>query len=860
MDSSKQEDGKERKSGNKRLRTNLHDSSCQVATSSASTDQANLGGSSETQESLFPLNILPPEIIDLIADKLSIMDCLNTQKAFARDPKEAVNNIRTGIAANLTKHRALYLLMDTDEYDVKYQYNYQMESELPNALLPTLEGLPIASEAFNMITLPELEKISISRLKRTFPNVVELKVVLRDCSCLWLTKLVKVVTVFSRKLTALQLLIFSDSPGRPTWKNNDLLSLLSFLNDAHFARLQHFTLLFEDTEENLGIFSCLNNFMSNNMKLLRLLSSERLEECYLRLPSHVIEPQLKLLRENQGLQRLGIIASSLGCFGFQLVNHLETTALISLRKILISSSLAAKTVHLLFPLGYRSRKIVSFSGWQIVLIQLDEYTSLQTLRISLNTNEEYLRLMNKLRRLGSLTHLQISLRYVSVSELTCRPLSQLAPCSPSVTHLKIQVVNIYQRNPGGETEGRRLQFSHLIFTHLSILRHFPNLQQLEVVFQREYSCSLCEITPADDGRDKQEDGKERKSGNKRLRTNLHDSSCQVATSSASTDQGGSNEAQELHSIPLNILKLDEIDLIAERLSIMDRLHFQQAFTNDPEEVVNNIRNGIAANLDKQRALYLLMDTDEYDVKYQYNYQMESELPIALLPTLEKLPIASEAFNMITLPELEKISRRRLKETFPILVELKVVLREWSPNWLTKLAKVVASFSSQLTALQLLIFADSSVRHRTIGNIGRKNEELLTSSSLAGKIVHQVVSSGYRSRFIADTLFGWQIDLSRLEQFTSLRTLRICLDTNGTYLTLMRKLSSLGSLTHLKICLGYLPRVICHEIYIHLSILRHFPNLQQLEVIVFRSFICSDCKLCDGHECLEMAMRPFRALD
>ncbi len=164
----------------------------------------------------FPLNILPPEMIDLIADKLSIMDCLNAQKAFARDPKKDIRkNIRNGLAVNLAKQSALYLLMDTDEYDSKYQYNYQLESQLPNALLSTLKGLPIASECSKMITLPELERISIGRLKETFPKVVELKVVLRDSSFLWLTKLAKVVEAFSKKLTALQLLIFSDFPGMP---------------------------------------------------------------------------------------------------------------------------------------------------------------------------------------------------------------------------------------------------------------------------------------------------------------------------------------------------------------------------------------------------------------------------------------------------------------------------------------------------------------------------------------------------------------------------------------------------------------------------------------------------------------------
>ena len=172
-------------------------------------------------------------------------------------------------------------------------------------------------------------------------------------------------------------------------------------------------------------------------------------------------------------------------------------------KILTSPSLTAKIVHLLFPEGYRSRKIAaSFYGWQIDLIQLDQYTSLQTLRISLDTGEAYLTLMHKLRRLGSLTHLQISLRYVPVSELTfCRPLSQLAPCSPSVTHLKIEVESIITRRGA---EGGRLKFSHLIFSHLSIPRHFSSLQQLEVVFPRFFSCSLCEISLANDGRESME--------------------------------------------------------------------------------------------------------------------------------------------------------------------------------------------------------------------------------------------------------------------------------------------------------------------------------------------------------------------
>ncbi len=438
----------------------------------------------------FPLNILPPEMIDLIANWLSIMDCLNTQKAFASDPEEAVANIRNGLAVNLAKQRALYLLMDTDEYDSKYQYNYQMESELPNALLPTLVGLPISSESSKMIILLELERISIGRLKETFPNVVELKVVLRDSSFLWLTKLAKVVAAFSPQLTGLQLLIFSELTT--PWGINNLQRLFSHLNDAHFDHLRHFTLLFEDMK---AFFF--------NPRDLKLLSSETLEECYLRLPSKVIEPQMKLLRENQRLQRLGIIAYGIreNDWDISYIEEIEKKMEYFDRintKILTSPFLTAKIVHLLFPEGYRSRKIAaSFYGWQIDLIQLDQYTSLQTLRISLDTGEAYLTLMHKLRRLGSLTHLQISLRYVPVSELTfCRPLSQLAPCSPSVTHLKIEVVSIT-----GGAEGNRLQFSHLIFSHLSILRHFPNLQQLEVVFPRAYSCSLCNLTPADDGRE-----------------------------------------------------------------------------------------------------------------------------------------------------------------------------------------------------------------------------------------------------------------------------------------------------------------------------------------------------------------------
>ena len=133
-------------------------------------------------------------------------------------------------------------------------------------------------------------------------------------------------------------------------------------------------------------------------------------------------------------------------------------------------------------------------GWQIDLNRLDQFTSFRTLRIKLNTNEEYLTLMNKLRRLGSLTHLQIRLNYVPVSELTfCQPLSQLTPCSPSVTHLKIEVESIPHLLDVDDQEEDIVEFSHLIFSHLSILRHFPNLQQLEVVFPIEYFCSLCKF-------------------------------------------------------------------------------------------------------------------------------------------------------------------------------------------------------------------------------------------------------------------------------------------------------------------------------------------------------------------------------
>ncbi len=437
----------------------------------------------------FPLNILPPEMIDLIADKLPVMDCLNAQKAFARDPEDAVNNIRNGLTVNLAKQSALYLLMDTDEYDVKYQYNYQLEGELPNALLPTLEGLPIASEASKMITLPELVKISRRRLKRTFPNVVELKVVLRDSSFSWLTYLATVVKAFSRQLTALQLLIFSDRFDLIPWKNFGLLRLFSFLNEAHFDCLQHFTLLFEDTEEK--------HIFPLDLEPLKLLSSETLKECYLRLPGQVIESQLKLLGENQGLERVGIIAS----YSEERQRQIGDIDSFN-RKILTSPSLAAKIVHLMFQSGFRSKKVAtSFFGWQIDLNRLEKFTSLRTLRVSLPTDEDYLTLMRKLSRLsgGSLTHLKIRLGFIPMRTLAfCRPLSQLAPCSPSVTHLKIEVESIITRRGA---EGGRLKFSHLIFSHLSIPRHFSSLQQLEVVFPRFFSCSLCEISLANDGRE-----------------------------------------------------------------------------------------------------------------------------------------------------------------------------------------------------------------------------------------------------------------------------------------------------------------------------------------------------------------------
>ncbi len=161
--------------------------------------------------------------------------------------------------------------------------------------------------------------------------------------------------------------------------------------------------------------------------------------------------------------------------------------------------MAAKIVHLLFlESNIRGEVKVLSHDWWRKLNQLEQFISLRSLYIELDTDDAYLTLAKKLHRLGSLTHLQINLHYVPVSELTfCRPLSQLAPCSPSVTHLKIRVRSI----TGGGEEGR-LKFSHLIFSHLSIVRHFPNLQQLEVVFSPfNYYCSLCKDTPADDGRE-----------------------------------------------------------------------------------------------------------------------------------------------------------------------------------------------------------------------------------------------------------------------------------------------------------------------------------------------------------------------
>ena len=506
MDSSKRKDAKKKEGGNKACASTAQGESHSVVfcfiqnlTFSNRNGDQHLGGSNKVAEgrpksfSSTVLNDLPPEIIDLIADSLSIMDCLNTQQAFARDPEQAVIKIRKGLAANLAKHRALYLLMDLGEYDGKYQYNYQMESELPNALLPTLEGLPIASEAFKMITLPELlpggSLISIGRLRRTFPNVVELKVVLREWSPVWLTQLAKVVKAFSRQLTALQLLIFSDGLELTTlWGTNYLLRLLSHLNDAHFDRLRHFTLLFEDTEEpsisHLHIYHL-------DIKSLRLLSNETLEECYLRLPGHVIEPQLKLLGENQGLQQVGLIAY---CYSFSSRNGPELLLLDA-----ISLALAGKIVHLQFPEGHRSKKVAGYNVHKSAtqLGRLEQFTSLATFRTRLNTDDAYLTLMEKLSRLGGgrLTHLELYLQCVPLPVLTFSRLWQLAPCSPSVTHLKIEVVSI----TGGGV-GRRLRVSHRIFTFLAILRHFPSLQQLEVVFPRAYSCSNCKVTPADDGR------------------------------------------------------------------------------------------------------------------------------------------------------------------------------------------------------------------------------------------------------------------------------------------------------------------------------------------------------------------------
>ncbi len=442
----------------------------------------------------------------MIADKLSIMDRLHFQQAFASEPEPAVNNIRAGLTANLAKQRALYLVMDKNEYDVKYQYNYKLESKLPNALLPTLEGLPIASESSKMITLPELESGgslgSISRLKETFPKVSELKIVVRNFSSDLLIKLTKVVVDFSLQLTALQLLIFSDHCDfdREHCNHFDLGYLLSQLNNSRFPKLRHFTFLFEDLEEEVnGTFEYKEETIYRydlHLTWLRLLSGETLEECYLRLPALFIHMQLEVLEANKRLQQLGIIAYYIGqrfsrLDGFQNFNQ----------EILITSSLAAKIVHLLFPWGYTPQEIeVLRYGWWRKLNQLEQFTSLRSIHIDLNTDGDYLILVRKLSGLDRLTHLQIFLRYFPVSALSfCRALSRLPPCSPSVTHLKIQVKSI-RGLPGRGAQGELVEFSHRIFSHLSIVQHFPNLRQLEVVFPRDYSCSLCVITPADDGR------------------------------------------------------------------------------------------------------------------------------------------------------------------------------------------------------------------------------------------------------------------------------------------------------------------------------------------------------------------------
>ena len=480
-------------------------------------------------------------MINLIADRLPITDRLHLQQAFSSDLQPAVAaasaNIRASLADNLAMQRALliqidmdaaqvskyrvcqlvdlkkysfaqrqhpltpelretlksapHLLMGLGEYRPHLQYNYRLERKLPSNLLPALEGLPLEKEAILHLSLSEWKSLQSSNdgpghFRHTFPRLQSLKVVLRDCSSAGLTRLINAVTGngLSEQLTSLQLLIFNDSTSEYQWKVDHLLRLFSHLNSCRFARLRHFTLVFEDLK---------NNFqppfhLPGELKLLA-----KVEECYLRLPSQVLQRQLPLLRANVRLQRFGFIVND-----FQRWAHYEEPLLTAA----ITSQLAAKCAHLQYSFrGFSDvrRGHQQFYSRQIrhtLLHRLKEFTSLRVLHLGPLNVEGYLWLVGgPLGRLTSLTSLRLSVHFTPISLLTVRRLEQLQLATPfqSVSHLKLTVVTTElpaarnNNNIGGNT----VEFSHQIISQLNVVHLFANCRLVEVKLPQDYFCAVC---------------------------------------------------------------------------------------------------------------------------------------------------------------------------------------------------------------------------------------------------------------------------------------------------------------------------------------------------------------------------------
>lgn len=102
-----------------------------------------------------------------------------------------------------------------------------------------------------------------------------------------------------------------------------------------------------------------------------------------------------------------------------------------------------------------------------------------------------------------------------------------------------------------------------------------------------------------------------------------------------------------------------------------------------------------------KALYLMMDEYDYLPGIQYGYLVEDNFKPSLLPSLSDFE-GNEAKFVLDQETIKKFSFADLKETFPSVRSLKIVIRKPDSFWILKACRIIARFSKQLVALQILI--------------------------------------------------------------------------------------------------------------------------------------------------------------